>query len=506
MKRSWKHKVIPALLAGTLTLSIGTAVYADNDKGNGKGNGKDDVKVEDKKDKKDKKDNKPVTKLEAVDMVMEMLEDELDLKAEGDSSLDKKIPEWARNSVELALEYNIVSWEDIKDYDKKASRLFVTKLLVEATGTDIDEVEADDLSFTDIKKLSKEEKAYLTYALEEDLIDEYEDEKTFKPNKAVTYSEMEEFVDTLEIKVEDEDIDFEKGKKGTIERLYTGEDQIKIGSATYDVSHNVSVQINDKKADYDDLKVGMKVRFDLEDGEVEKIWAYTKDGLNKVDFKIDKISDGNADGDFKEAVKTGKRISDSTPDLRNENLYIIWNGSNQKKIDLSDINGTQDDGFETADELEDAINNAINRAKQSVNVTFKRSSNLFVFETTNSPTNAAPSIQFVGDADTLKALGLDETVTVGSLNGKESWKISVESDAEADRTYKLAIEINDKTKEEVKFLVDEEDSAEEIAVKIRDAVNRNSILRAEFDISIDGAEITLTADRAKDIKVEIEIK
>ncbi|WP_077210524.1 S-layer homology domain-containing protein [Bacillus dakarensis] len=429
MKVSWKKKVLPSLLALTLAFSFGSAVQAEKGN-NGKGQNKE--KVEEKKEEKN--EQKPVTKLESVVAVMSLLEEKLDLEPEDDSDLDSKIPDWAKEHVQLALDYEIVSTEEIKEYKKPAARLFVTKLLVKATGTEIDEDEIGDLSYHDIKKLSDEEKAYLSFALEEDLIMEYENEKAFKPNKPVTHGEMENFIKSLSDKIDDDE-------------------------------------------------------FNLKD----------------VDFQFKQLSDGNDEGKFKEAVITGKKVKTSIPNLKNKDLWIIWNNDNKKLVDLDRLDGTQDDGYETAKLLEKAIADAL-RQDRRVEVSYDRSNLRFIFETiSRRPFQNAPSLQFDGDKDVLKALGLDNSRAVGSLNGKESWAISVESHSFKDEIYYLKILLNDTYFTEVEISVDERDSEGEIAEKLYEALKTNYKTKSDFVIDLDDETVILTMKNAKDVEIELVI-
>lgn len=556
MARSWKHKILPALLAGTLTFSFGAAVHADSDKnesGKGKGkaygqqlkwnqgNNKVEIKVDQGGIKFELKFNdvkqhwaqdiisqmvaykiingyadstfrpdKHVTQLEAIIMVMNLLEQKTDLLKDGDDYIGNNVPSWAKDKVKLALYNDIVDWEDIKNFNKPATRMFVIKLLVNALGADLDNMDDDNLFFQDIAGLNSEDKAYLSYALLQALVEGYQD-KTVKPNKPVTRAEMAAFVNRLFDKVgdgdNDDDYNYGTRVKGTISGIDEDDEELIIGSKTYQVTADTTVKIDGRTADFDDLDVGMRIEAILEDdddNELETIYAYTKNAADDVEFKIEKVSD--SDDDFEEAVITGSEVDDVTPDLSDEQLTIKLNGSTSRVIDLDEIDGTQDDGFEVADELEEAIAEALNNSNR-VKVTFEDNNDRFIFETDNSPSNVVPTIQFDGDEDVLDALGLSDDVAEGSL-GEQSWKIQVETDAEDDQTFEIEIEgeIDGLDVEEtVEFSVDENDSAEDIADKIADALDNNSDIVSAFDISVSGDEVTLTTDGTEDVDVEIRI-
>ncbi|MDF2681760.1 MAG: S-layer domain protein [Brevibacillus sp.] len=529
---------MPTILAGALSVSFGTAVSAKGNNGNGNGNGNDhkskgngnfqQVKVNknqypisdlnkhwaeatvkimmDKSIIKGYPDhtfrpNKPVTQLEALTMVINLLTQNKDLLTDGDYDNYKDVPDWAQSTVKLALVNDIVDSKDFQP-NKPATRLFVIKLLVNALGADYEDVDESNLYFGDISNLTDEEKEYLSFALLQSLVAGYED-KTFKPNKPVTRAEMAVFVNRLLGKIGE--VDFGNHVKGTIADLDEDEDELTIGSKTYEVADDVVVKINGKSSSFDSLSVGMKVDVVLKDNEIQTIYAYgtTDEDEDDVTFKVEKISDSDDGDEFEEAVKTGSRISESTPDLSDESLSISLNGESSESIDLDDIDGTQDDGDEVAEELEEAIARALGDDDR-VTVSFE--DDRFVFETDNSPTDEVPSIKFTGSA--LNDLGLDSTIAKGSLGDDDeadSWKITVKSDASSDQTYRINVE-DDHIDETVDIDVDDNDTAEEIAGKIADALQDNDEIDSTYSVDVDEEVVTLKAkDNDDDLDVEITI-
>lgn len=535
--KKWRHKILPTILAGALSVSFGTAVSAKGNNGNGNGHGNDkpkgnghfqQVKVNknqypfsdlnkhwaeatvkimmDKSIIKGYPDhtfrpNKPVTQLEALTMVINLLTQNKELLTEGDYDSYKDVPDWAQSTVKLALVNDIVDSKDFQP-NKPATRLFVVKLLVNALGADYDDIDESNLYFGDISTLTDEEKEYLSFALLQSLVAGYED-KTFKPNKPVTRAEMAVFVNRLLGKIGE--VDFGNHVKGTIVDLDEDEDELTIGSKTYEVADDVVVKINGKTSSFDSLSVGMKVDVVLKDNEIQTIYAYgtTDDDDDDVIFKVEEISDGEDGDEFEEAVKTGSRISDSTPDLSDESLSISLNGESSESIDLDEIDGTQDDGDEVAEELEEAIASALGDDDRVI-VSFD--DDRFVFETDNSPTDEVPSIKFTGSA--LNDLGLDSVVAKGSLGDDaeaEAWKITVKSDASSDQTYRIHVE-DDQIDETVEIDVDDNDTAEEIADKIADALKDNDEIDSAYTVDVEDEVVTLTAsDNDEDLDLEITI-
>jgi len=463
---TWRHKILPTILAGALTVSFTSAASAQG-YGYGKGNdhkqkGKgsfQQVKTPPRffafpdlqkhwaeqtvKVMVDKsiingypdhtfRPNKPVTQLEALTMVINLLTQNEDLLEDGPLYNGKDVPSWAQTTVKLALANHIVDSREFQP-NKPATRLFVIKLLVNALGEDFDDVDEDSLYFGDISSLSDAEKEYLSYALLQSLVAGYED-RTFKPYKPVTRAEMAVFVNRL------------------------------LG------------------------KVGQK----------------DKD----VTFKIEKLADGKDGDDFAEAVKTGSRVSDSTPDLSDESLSVSLNGEDAVSIDLDAIDGSQDDGDEVADELEQAIARALDDDDR-VSVSYDDERDRFVFETDNSPTDEVPSIKFTGSA--LSELGLDTNAAKGSQedgSAAESWKITVTKDVSSDQTYAISLKAEE-LDETVKVNVDDEDSAEDVASKLANALEDNDEINSAYDIEVEDEEVILTAKDSgedPDLKITISTK
>lgn len=498
--RTWKRKIVPSLVAGSLIFSLGTTAFADSKQGKGNGHGKGHTVTS--VSKKNKQKNKPVTQLDAITAVMKLLNKENLLKNRDRNYTNEDLPNWANDTVEQALEYDIVSLEDLEQSKKPATRLFVVKLLVNALDADIEDINFDNPRFNDISALSSEEKDYISYALSKSLVQGYKDH-TFQPNKPVTRGQLESYLKALLDRIEDGDYDNSYDVSGTIAKIYN--DQIKIGSKTYDVSNDVDVFIDGRSADFEDLEVNMKIRVLIEDRKIEKIYAYTTENRN-VPFLIKQISAG--DIKVVEAVKTGARVTDTTPDLTDETLYISLNERSEKSIDLNTIDGREDDGDEVADELEKEIEDALD-LNNRVLVTFDEYYNRFVFETTNSPDTVAPSIRFTGTA--LDELGLNSTIARGSLDGnssRESWRITVKDDASKDQTY--VIHFEDKNiNEKVEFIVDDHDTKKQIASRIANELAANRQITDDYYISVNDDEVTITAKTTAnklDVNIDITLK
>ncbi|WP_077213503.1 S-layer homology domain-containing protein [Bacillus dakarensis] len=601
----WMKKALPGVLAATLTLSYGAAVSADGVQSENKQESSvvvfTDIENHWAQEAIERmaehgvingypdstfRPNDPVTQLQAVTIVMNVLKQRSnDLLTDGDAYMGW-IPEYAKETVELALYNEIISWADIQPFGESATRMFVANLLANALDTNNNTaIDLGSLTFTDISDLSAIEKINLAVAVDNKLVTGHED-NTFRPNNSVTRAQMATFAnrlfDKLEAKEEDpvneperfevvageitniaadrneltigsatlkvseeakvkinektakladleakmevrvliqneqiveinaykstddetieEGVAFDRIVTGKISEVSVVDRELKIDSKTFKVSNNVLIEINGKLADFKYLEKNMQVVIVVVKDQIESIYAFNVEEQEPLEFNVVKNSDKGAD--FKEAKLTGDRVNDETPDLKDGKLTIRINNGTRTTVDVEEINGDQQDGEEVAEELEEAIEDALNAKR--VKVTFDANRDRFIFESINSPKNEVPAIQFSGDKAVLDALGLD-TDTIKGSSSELSWKISVKSTAAFDETYELHMKIkNENVNVTVRFSVEKGDTAEEVAEEIAEALEDNSYIKSIFDIDADDEEVILTPDD-DDYEVEIEI-
>ncbi|WP_017756231.1 S-layer homology domain-containing protein [Calidifontibacillus oryziterrae] len=225
--------------------------------------------------------NKPVTQGEAVSLIVRVLEME-----EGESLKSNLNPfngNWASNSFGIAIERGLLENTKNINPNKPATRLFVTTLLVKLLGEKFD-VELDDITFTDIDELSDQEKSLLLFAAMNNLVTGYGDGK-FQPNKPVTRAEMAVFLNRLlDLKVEleddddsDDDTDDKKSYQGVIESIDDDEITIELKKKVngewkyydeeYELSNDVKIYIDGKRARIRDLEEDMTITFELNKAE-----------------------------------------------------------------------------------------------------------------------------------------------------------------------------------------------------------------------------------------------
>jgi len=148
------------------------------------------------------KPNKPVTRAEAVALVVRLLgyEEEAQAKARQAAVLpfrdQASIPLWARGYVAVALEKGIVQPSTVFQAQKPATRMDVVNMLVSGLKLRVRVDEKPGFSFTDIANLSPEERQKLAIAVLYNLVAGYPD-KTFRPHQPVKRAELAVLLERL---------------------------------------------------------------------------------------------------------------------------------------------------------------------------------------------------------------------------------------------------------------------------------------------------------------------
>lgn len=211
--------------------------------------------------------NASVSNIEAVTMILRLENPDKDTLKEALKNHDvpRSIPAWAKGYAALAVEEGILTEKELKKFKPMAAakRYEVAIYLGRALDIDPGDAEDDDVDFRDAKSIPDEALDYLPYLCEKGYFTGYNNGK-FMPNKPVTRAEMAAILSKVAADEADEDDDIEISDqlkaKGKITELDDGKLVLKTKSGAkreFSVDEDdVIVFLNNKEADYDDLKKG----------------------------------------------------------------------------------------------------------------------------------------------------------------------------------------------------------------------------------------------------------
>ncbi len=352
----WVKKSIPLAVAASMAFTVipgGVDAKSDNGKGNnGKGNGHNKKveqtwKVPAKKkfylkdveshwanqdiykmyslglmsgyDDFTYQPNKPVTQLEVISSLVRVLElDGKDRNPNLSNKNLKEVPNWAKTSVAIAIEEGLLEGNKKFQPNKPATRLFITNLLVQLVGNNIDDNWEDATPlFKDVDNLSKEEKAILAFAALTKLVSGYSD-NTFQPNKPVTRAEMAVFINRLLNYKEDLGDYYTESGNGTIVSIDARDSEITIKQRVktngewkyvnkdYTVDDDAKIYVDGKAATLSKLTANMGIEFTIDEDDniiyikaksvVKEVGDYTYNGvITKIDndvvwVKVDRVT------------------------------------------------------------------------------------------------------------------------------------------------------------------------------------------------------------------------
>lgn len=257
------------------------------------------------------KPDKPVTQAEAVVMVIRLLGLEEEAAGKGGVDLafknERSIPSWAKGSIAVALEEELIAKTNVFHANKPATRLFVMMLLVNAIDAEFDgNWEEAEEYFSDIDDLDNTEKLYLAYATLTNLVSGYKD-NTFRPNKPVTRAEMATLLDRVlnHDDFDDEEdaeegigmidsIDLDDQEITIVRNIINNDGSLKQKEVTYEISEDVEVYIDGEESKLSELTVDMNIEFVIEDDEIITIEAFgveellsQLDDLEELDLSIE---------------------------------------------------------------------------------------------------------------------------------------------------------------------------------------------------------------------------
>lgn len=174
-----------------------------------------------------------------------------------------KVQDWAKGYVAVALENDLFEESaDMVQPQKEADRLWATTLLIKALKKQ-DEAKAKmdtKLTFKDANKIPAGSVGYVAVAIEQGLIDGYED-NTFRPERPVTRAEMAKLLDRTGVQLPDNTL-FEGSlnsavSNNTLSLTEDGETySIELASNVYILRDGVKVNASDLRAG-DQLRVNI---------------------------------------------------------------------------------------------------------------------------------------------------------------------------------------------------------------------------------------------------------
>lgn len=193
----------------------------------------------------------------------------------------KKPSDWMIPYIELANEKGLISDEELETFDPNfpTKRSKAAVYFVRALDMEDEALENMDLvlEFKDFNSIPKEHVGYVYVAYQIGLIEGYPD-KNFQANKAINRAELAAMMSRLD---EDLETDFSYSLIAKIEEIDLDEEEITLlyrgNEKTYDLSDDVSVYIDNEKADLEDLAVNMIVKVYIEDNEIIEISFRTDD-------------------------------------------------------------------------------------------------------------------------------------------------------------------------------------------------------------------------------------
>jgi hypothetical protein len=186
----------------------------------------------------------------------------------------KKIPDWARGYVQIALDRELITPEELDKLNPNQGmkRAQLCAFLAKALDIEPEEGYKCKLDFNDAKAIPEDLLKFVCVIVENGIMKGY-DNNVFQPNKPVTRAEMAVLLERLGDLLQEEN---NNGRlEGTVAKL--GRDKITVKTddtaRELPLDDDVVVYLNRERAVLDDLAVGDKIRLTIRDGKVVFIRA-----------------------------------------------------------------------------------------------------------------------------------------------------------------------------------------------------------------------------------------
>jgi hypothetical protein len=319
------------------------------------------------------KPNKPVTQLEAIIMIVraEGLEDEAQ---DGDLNIFLKeaaqIPDWAEGYVAVALDEDILDEGEILSFRPQQGAKRIQVALWISRALDLDDYLDNDEDLFYLDKRDIPEGLYNAVVLiSEAGIMKGNNKNHFLPNKAITRAEMAILLERIDGEGTESDI-YLSEFRGVITDVDDDEITVKGWrvSKTFDFADQVTVFLDGKKVDVDDLDVNDRVKLSLnKKGDVTAVKATSADrdddndakkeyqgeivkiSLNDDDEGFITIKSGNKNYRFHVIEDTDIEMDDDGETLDLDELRVGWyveimvKGKTATSIVIESDNNDKDD-------------------------------------------------------------------------------------------------------------------------------------------------------------------
>lgn len=208
-----------------------------------------------------------VSQLEAVVMIVRALgleEEAQNAKLSLPVKHAKQIPSWAAGYIQVAYEEGILTLWDLSSFNpnKPAKRVEVAQMITRALDLKESSNSNGYLKFLDQKDIPNNFKGIVIIVVQTGIM-QGNNNNCFLPNKPITRAEMAILLDRIDGKVEKN-----TGKEVTGKIRFVNEDEITIlkngESKEYDFADDVTVYINGKASDIEDLERGLFVKLILD--------------------------------------------------------------------------------------------------------------------------------------------------------------------------------------------------------------------------------------------------
>lgn len=215
-----------------------------------------------------------VKNAEAVTMLIRALglEEEAQRELKLDFNQAKKIPDWAKGYIQVALDKELLLPEELLNFNPNQGMKRAELCAILARALDLDPEDGCDskLDFADANAIPEDLVKFVCVMVENGIMRGY-DNNVFQPNKPVTRAEMAVLLERIGDLLQENNGRLE----GTLNKISPDNIVIKMGDTVRELplDDGVVVYLNREKAELEDLAVGDKIRVRVRDGKIVFVHA-----------------------------------------------------------------------------------------------------------------------------------------------------------------------------------------------------------------------------------------